>query len=126
MTNDILTTLNKFIETNSYLFSFLGFVIGIFGTIIGLYNWWKKRDIMRLRERVISAHFQEIRSFKKGIIDHADINKLRQHFSSLYNHFLEMISVILEPSDQELKTWLNKGYIDRDDYDFLIKLRLRK
>lgn len=126
MITTLLSDSNKFIEAYSYLFTFLGFVIGILGSVAGLYNYLQKRSIIRLRESVISAHLQNIRSFKNTIVPGTTADTLKQNFSSVYNHFLEMLSVVMEPSEPELSNWLNKGYIDREDFNFLIKLRLRK
>lgn len=123
---DILEYLNKIIGAYSNLFSFLGFVIGIFGTAIGLYNYWKKRSIVRLRESIISAHLQNIRNFRKGIKSDTDISMVKMQIGGVFFHFLEMLSVVMEPSDQELLKWLNDGYIDREDYEYLAKLRIRK
>jgi hypothetical protein len=121
----ILSSTNEFIQTYSYFFTFCGFIVGILGTIIGLYNWWKRRDIIRLRERVMSAHFQNIRKFKKDISATGNYSIIERQFLSLYSHFLEMMSVIMDPTKQELETWLDKGYIDREDFDTLVKLKLR-
>jgi hypothetical protein len=124
--NDVLALADNLVKQYSYPFTFVSFVVGIVGIMIGLFARWRLREVVQLRERVISSHLQNMRSFKKNTLGKSGDGLVKDQFLAVYNGLLTMISIVINPSEQELQGWLESGRIDKDDYNELFRLKWRK
>lgn len=123
---ELFDTANNLIRQYAYLLTLLSFMVGVVGMVIGVVTRSRLRELVRLRERVISSHFQNMRRFKKNTLAIPGSGSIKDQFTGVYKGLLTMISIVINPSQTELQVWLESGKIDKDDYDELFKLKLRR
>ncbi len=122
---DLIEIANEFVKQYAYLLTLVSFIVGVAGMVIGVVTRIKLKELIRLKERVISSHLQNMRRFRRGGIVKSSDESVKHQFVEVYNGLLEMISIFINPSETELEYWLKSGRIDKDDYEELFKLKWR-